>query len=42
MSNLVALLRMNLFTNGHLWAWFGKPFAVPPDPPGPEQVAMAF
>src|SRR5579883_3443376 len=42
MSNLVALLRMNLFTHRELWAWLDNPFAVPPDPPGPEQVVMAF
>jgi hypothetical protein len=42
MSNMVALLRMNLFTHRNLWAWLDNPFAVPPDPPGPEQVAMAF
>ena len=42
MSNLVALLRMNLFTHWDLWAWLNNPFAVPPDPPGPEQVVMAF
>ena len=42
MSNLVALLRMNLFTHRELWAWLDNPFAVPPDPPGPEQVIMAF
>lgn len=42
MSNLVALLRMNLFTHRDLSAWLDNPFAVPPDPPGPEQVIMAF
>ena len=42
MSNLVALLRMNLFTHRDLWAWLDNPFAEPPDTPGPEQVAMAF
>jgi hypothetical protein len=24
------------------WTWLETPFAVPPDPPGPEQVVMAF
>lgn len=42
MSNLVALLRMNLFTHRDLWAWLDEPFAVPPQPSGPQQVAMTF
>lgn len=42
MSNLVALLRMNLFTHRDLWTWLDNPFAVPPDPPGPDQLAMTF
>ena len=32
MSNLVALLRVNLFTRRDLMAWIDKPFEVPPDP----------
>lgn len=31
-SNLVALLRMNLFTHRDLMAWLDKPFATPPNP----------
>ena len=42
MSNLVALLRMNLFTHRDLRAWLDNPFAVPPDPPGPQQTVMVF
>lgn len=42
LSNLVALLRMNLFTHRDLWAWLDEPFAVPPEPPRPQQVALAF
>jgi hypothetical protein len=42
MSNLVAPLRINLFRHRHLWAWLDNPFAVPPDPQGREQVAIAF
>jgi Domain of unknown function (DUF4372)/Transposase DDE domain len=42
LSNLVALLRMNLFTHRDLWAWLDNPFAVPPEPPGERQVAMVF
>jgi hypothetical protein len=30
LSNLVALLRMNLFTHRDLWAWLDKPFEVLP------------
>ena len=30
LSNLVALLRMNLFTHRDLWAWLDKPFDVLP------------
>jgi len=32
LSNLVALLRMNLFTHRDLWAWLDKPFEVLPIP----------
>lgn len=42
LSNLVALLRMNLFTHRDLWAWLDKPFSVPPDPAAPQQAAMRF
>jgi len=31
LSNLVALLRMNLFTHCDLMAWLDEPFAIPPD-----------
>ena len=30
LSNLVALLRMNLFTHRDLWAWLHQPFEGPP------------
>jgi IS4 transposase len=30
LSNLVALLRMNLFTHRDLWAWLDPPFEGPP------------
>lgn len=30
LSNLVALLRMNLFTHRNLWAWLNTPFEGPP------------
>lgn len=43
LSNLVALLRMNLFTYRDLWSWLNEPFATPPpDPAGPEQAPLAF
>ena len=42
MSNLVALLRMNLFTHRDLMAWINEPFAVPPDPQNHPQTALAF
>lgn len=32
LSNLVALLRMNLFTHRDFWAWLNKPFDVFPIP----------
>jgi hypothetical protein len=31
LSNLVALLRMNLFTHRDMWAWLDKPFDVLPE-----------
>ena len=43
LSNLVALLRMNLFTHRDLTTWLNQPYAAPPDPKlsGP-QIALAF
>jgi len=42
LSNLVALLRMNLFTHRDLMAWLDQPFAIPPDPLDDPQAALAF
>ena len=42
LSNLVALLRMNLFTHRDLRAWLNEPFAVPPDPQAQPQAALAL
>ena len=42
LSNLVALLRMNLFTHRDLMAWLDQPFASPPDPQDDPQAALAF
>ena len=40
LSNLVALLRMQLFTHRDLWAWLNEPFTGPPAVAGPEQLAL--
>ncbi len=42
LSNLVALLRMNLFTHRDLWAWLNKPYEIPPIPYEPEQLQFCF
>ena len=42
LANLVALLRMNLFTHRDLMAWLDQPFAIPPDPQEHPQIALAF
>jgi hypothetical protein len=42
LSNLVALLRMNLFTHRDLWAWLNEPFETPPVPYEPEQLPLAL
>jgi len=42
LSNLVALLRMNLFTHRDLWSWLDQPFETPPVPYEPEQLAFVF
>jgi len=45
MANLVALLRMNLFTHRDLMAWIEQPFAAPPDPAHAQespQATLAF
>ncbi|MGH7847929.1 MAG: IS4 family transposase [Candidatus Binatia bacterium] len=43
LSNLVALLRMNLFTYRDLWAWLNQPFGIPPQgEPTPQQEILAF
>ena len=40
LSNLVALLRMNLFTHRDLMAWLNQPFETPPVPYEQEQLAL--
>jgi transposase len=42
LSNLVALLRMNLFTHRDLWQWINKPFEIPPVPYEPDQLQFCF
>lgn len=42
LSNLVALLRMNLFVYRDLWAWIHEPFTAPPVPSAPAQGALSF
>jgi hypothetical protein len=42
LSNLVALLRMNLFTHRDLWAWLNKSFDVLPAPYEAEQLKLNF
>ena len=42
LSNLVALLRWNLFTYRDLWTWLDDSFETPPLPPMPEQLSFRF
>jgi hypothetical protein len=42
LSNLVALLRHQLFVYRDLWAWLDRPFEPPPDPAGPEATQLAL
>jgi hypothetical protein len=42
LSNLVALLRMNLLVYRDLWAWLDDPFTSPPPPDEPVQRALAW
>jgi len=42
LSNLVAILRMNLFTHRDLWAWLDKPFEVLPIPYEQQKLKLEF
>ena len=42
LSNLVALLRMNLLVYRDLWAWLDEPFTRPPPLAAPVQGALTF
>jgi hypothetical protein len=41
-SNLVAMLRYNLFTYRDLWTWIDSPYETPPVVPVGEQLALAL
>jgi len=41
LSNLSAMLRLNLLSYRDLWAWLDSPFQVPLLEPGPEQLTLA-
>jgi IS4 transposase len=40
LSNLAAMLRLNLFTYRDLLEWLKNPFGTPPIVPGPQQLAL--
>ena len=42
LSNLAAMLRLNLFTYRDLCAWLDQPFATPPQSPQPDQLNLEF
>lgn len=42
LSNLVAMLRYNLFTYRDLWTWLDNPYQTPPITPELEQLSMNF
>lgn len=42
LSNLVAMLRYNLFTYRDLWTWLDDPYQTPPITPELEQLSMNF
>jgi DDE family transposase/uncharacterized protein DUF4372 len=42
LSNLIALLRMNLFVYRDLWTWLHDPFTAPPPWPEPVQGVLAL
>jgi Domain of unknown function (DUF4372)/Transposase DDE domain len=39
-SNLVALLRWNLFSYRDLWEWLNRPFDTPPEPSADQQLTL--
>lgn len=40
LSNLVALLRWNLFSYRNLWTWLSRPLDTPPQPPPEQQLVL--
>ena len=42
LSNLVALLRWNLFSHKDLWAWLDNPYGHQNDPPEDKQILLPF
>jgi hypothetical protein len=42
LSNLVALLRWNLFTYRDLWKWLNEPLSTPPESPIVEQMSLVL
>ena len=42
LSNLIAMLRYNLFTYRDLWAWIDSPYEVPPIIPTGEQLMLEY
>ena len=42
LSNLIAVLRWNLFTYRELWAWLDRPFETPPHVPELGQLLLPF
>jgi hypothetical protein len=42
LSNLIALLRFNLFTHRDLWSWLHEPFDTPPTPYALQQVQLQW
>ena len=42
LSNLIAMLRYNLFTYRDLWTWLDSPYEVPPRMPQGEQLVLEF
>ncbi len=42
LSNMVAMLRYNLFAYRDLWKWIESPYEAPPMIGGAEQIALSF
>jgi hypothetical protein len=42
LSNLIALLRLNLFTHRDLWSWLNNPFDTLPIPYAQQQIQLKW